>query len=280
MALLFPIFVACNDFQQMNFFPVFLTWFQSLCSLLDALDCRGIREALLVASLEKREIFLCQAMSNILNDSGDSVSPRCGRNFSREDSSSSAISDVDNLSLVEVHNGSTGSKVPVGRKGEHQQDKWNSAQAFDTWMWKSFYCSLAAVKRGKRSYLDSLARCEQCHDLYWRDEKHCRICHTTFELDFDLEEKYAIHTATCRQNLHPDKLSKYKILASELQSLKAAIHAIEVGCHSNVFAASIMRPNFGVHLEFFYEVLYINKNLITSIILSGVHVFFYVKRNP
>lgn len=200
---------------------------ESLCSLLDALDCRGIREALLVASLEKREIFLCQAMSNILNDSGDSVSPRCGRNFSREDSSSSAISDVDNLSLVEVHNGSTGSKVPVGRKGEHQQDKWNSAQAFDTWMWKSFYCSLAAVKRGKRSYLDSLARCEQCHDLYWRDEKHCRICHTTFELDFDLEEKYAIHTATCRQNLHPDKLSKYKILASELQSLKAAIHAIE-----------------------------------------------------
>ncbi|XP_055831530.1 homeobox-DDT domain protein RLT3 isoform X2 [Solanum dulcamara] len=200
---------------------------ESLFSLLAALDRRGIREALLVASLEKRETFLCQAMSNILNDAGDSQSPRCGRNFSREDSSSSAISDVDNLSLFEVHNGSTGSKVPVGRKGEHQQDKWNNAQAFDTWMWKSFYCNLAAVKRGKRSYLDSLARCEQCHDLYWRDEKHCRICHTTFELDFDLEEKYAIHTATCRKILDPDKLSKHKILPSELQSLKAAIHAIE-----------------------------------------------------
>ncbi|XP_010312495.1 homeobox-DDT domain protein RLT3 [Solanum lycopersicum] len=200
---------------------------ESLCSLSAALDRRGIREALLVASLEKRETFLCQAMSNALNDSGDSQSPRCGRNFSREDSSSSAVSDVDNLSLVEVHNGSIGQKVPVGRKGEHQQDKWNIAQAFDTWIWKSFYCNLAAVKLGKRSYLDSLARCEQCHDLYWRDEKHCRICHTTFELDFDLEEKYAIHTATCRQNLDTDKLSKHKILPSELQSLKAAIHAIE-----------------------------------------------------
>ncbi|CAN4126332.1 unnamed protein product [Withania somnifera] len=200
---------------------------ESLCSLLATLDHRGTREALLVASLEKRETFLCQAMSNILNDSGDNKSPQCGRNFSREDSSSSAISDVDNLSLVEVHNCSTGSKVPVGRKGEHQQDKWNIAQAFDTWIWKSFYCNLAAVKLGKRTYLDSLARCEQCHDLYWRDEKHCRICHITFELDFDLEERYTIHTATCRQNLDSDNFSKNKILPSELQSLKAAIHAIE-----------------------------------------------------
>ncbi|OIT31641.1 PREDICTED: homeobox-DDT domain protein RLT3 [Nicotiana attenuata] len=200
---------------------------ESLCSLLSALDRRGTREALLVASLEKRETFLCRAMSNLLNDLGDRQSPQCGRNFSREDSSSSAVSDVDNLSLVEVHNGSTGSQVPVGRKGEHQQEKWNNAQAFDSWIWKSFYCNLATVKCGKRSYLDSLARCEQCHDLYWRDEKHCRICHTTFELDFDLEERYTIHTATCRQNLDPDKFSKHKILPSELQSLKAAVHAIE-----------------------------------------------------
>ncbi|CAN4114486.1 unnamed protein product [Withania somnifera] len=200
---------------------------ESLCSLLATLDRRGTREALLVASLEKRETFLCQAMSNILNDSGDSQSPQCGRNFSREDSSSSAISDVDNLSLIEVHNCSTDPKVPVGRKGERQQDKWNVTQAFDTWIWKSFYCNLAAVKCGKRSYLDSLARCEQCHDLYWRDEKHCMICHTTFELDFDLEERYTIHTATCRQKLDPDNCSKHKILSSELQSLKAAIHAIE-----------------------------------------------------
>ncbi|KAK4369814.1 hypothetical protein RND71_009289 [Anisodus tanguticus] len=199
---------------------------ESLCSLLASLDRRGTREALLVASLEKVETFLCQAMSNMLNDSGDRQSPQCGRSYSREDSSSSAVSDVDNLGLVEVHS-SSGSKVSVGRKGEHQQDKWNITQAFDSWMWKSFYCNLAAVKRGKRSYLDSFARCDQCHDLYWRDEKHCKICHTTFELDFDLEERYAIHTATCRQNLDPNNCTKHKILPSELQSLKAAIHAIE-----------------------------------------------------
>lgn len=249
------MFVVYNNFQEMNFSLFFKKiWFQSLCSLLAALDRRGAREAFLVASLEKRETFLCQAMSNILNDSGDSQSPQCGRNFSREDSSSSAVSDVDNLSLVDVNNGSTGSKVPVGRKGEPQQDKWNIAQAFDTWVWKSFYCNLAAVKRGKRSYLDSLARCEQCHDLYWRDEKHCRICHTTFELDFDLEERYTIHTATCRQNLDPEKLSNPKILPSELQSLKAAIHAIEVGSHSNAFTASILCPYFDVHLQVFTSI--------------------------
>lgn len=220
---------------------------------MSALDRRGTREALLVASLEKRETFLCRAMSNLLNDLGDRQSPLCGRNFSREDSSSSAVSDVDNLGLVEVHNGSTGSQVPVGRKGEHQQEKWNNAQAFDSWIWTSFYCNLATVKCGKRSYLDSLARCEQCHDLYWRDEKHCRICHTTFELDFDLEERYTIHTATCRQNLDPDKFSKHKILPSELQSLKAAVHAIEVSSHSNAFATSIICPYFNVHFKSVYE---------------------------
>ncbi|MCD9640179.1 hypothetical protein HAX54_025324 [Datura stramonium] len=241
---------------------------QSLCSLLDALDRRGAREALLVASLEKRETFLCQAMSNNMNDSGDSQSPQCGRNFSREDSSSSAVSDVDNLNLVEVHNGSTGSKVPVGRKGEHQQDKWNIAQAFDTWIWKSFYCNLVSVKRGKRSFLDSLARCEQCHDLYWRDEKHCRICHTTFELDFDLEERYTIHIATCRQNLDPDKFSKHKILPSELQTLKAAIHAIESVMPEDALIGAWRRSSHNLWIKRLRKICFIRDFYRSLLILS------------
>ncbi|KAJ0113727.1 hypothetical protein Patl1_03208 [Pistacia atlantica] len=208
---------------------------EALRALLSVLDDRGRREALLIESLEKREAFLCQAMSSRLVNNPEirqlAQSDRSELDIVREDSSS-PVSDVDNnLNLIEI----TTDSVPpsgaivleVGKKGEEHTQKWSRLQAFDVWIWNSFYLNLNAVKHGKRSYLDALTRCESCHDLYWRDEKHCRICHTTFELDFDLEERYAIHAATCRGRADNDIVPKYKILSSQLQSLKAAIHAIE-----------------------------------------------------
>ncbi|RAL37048.1 hypothetical protein DM860_003970 [Cuscuta australis] len=205
---------------------------EALGTLLSALDCRGAREARLLASLEKRETALSQAMLAVLNSERARqtvLSNQCEMSVSREDSSSSAVSDVDNVSHAEVQNGHISaihSAAHLGRKEPHR-DKWSLSEAFDTWIWKSFYSSFSAVKHGKRSYLDSLARCEGCHDLYWRDEKHCIICHTTFELDFDLEERYVIHAATCGVSVDTNKFPLDKMLSSHLQSLKAAIYAIE-----------------------------------------------------
>lgn len=204
---------------------------EALCSLMSALDRRGQREAFLLSSLEKRELYLCRAMSNVVNDAGIGQlnhSDQSDQNMSREDSLS-AVSDVDNnLSLIEVQKDvPSGAVVFEMRKAEQQRHRWNLTQAFDRWIWKSFYSNLNAVKHGKRSYVDSLTRCEHCHDLYWRDEKHCKVCHTTFELDFDLEERYAVHTATCQGNLDVNKFPRHKVLSSQLQSLKAAICAIE-----------------------------------------------------
>ncbi|KAL6989131.1 hypothetical protein U1Q18_014883 [Sarracenia purpurea var. burkii] len=200
---------------------------EALCTLLSALDCRGRREAHLLVSLKKREAFLCQEMSCVPNDAGDRQ-----LNTSREDSSS-AVSDVDNtLCLAEVGNdfpAPPGAMVlEAGNKGEQQKQKWCSLQAFDAWIWKSFYYDLNAVKYSKRSYLDSLTRCECCHDLYWRDEKHCKTCHITFELDFDMEERYTVHVATCRETEKANMFPKHKVLSSQLQVLKAAIHAMEL----------------------------------------------------
>ncbi|XP_057476388.1 homeobox-DDT domain protein RLT3 isoform X1 [Actinidia eriantha] len=208
---------------------------EALCTLLSALDCRGRREAHLLASLKKRETFLCQAMSKMLNDAGTrqlTHSDQSELNISREDSSSSAVSDVDNNHCLpeiskDVAAPSGAIVVEAGNKGEQQKQKWSRLQAFDAWIWSSFYYDLNAVKYGKRSYLDSLTRCECCHDLYWRDEKHCKTCHTTFELDFDLEERYTIHAATCRENGKTNMYPEHKVLSSQVQLLKAAIHAIE-----------------------------------------------------
>ena len=200
------------------------------------LDDRGKREAFLIESLEKRVVFLCEAMSN------KSTRNLVSRSFTQSEqsdmdrireSSYSPVSDVDN-SLYQAE--TTGDTLPlsstivleVKRKGEEEKQSWNRLQAFDSWVWNFFYHALYAVRHGRRSYLDSLARCECCHDLYWRDEKHCKVCHITFELDLNLEERYTIHRATCREKGDDNVFPKHKVLSSQLQALKAGVHAIEV----------------------------------------------------
>ncbi|XP_043705835.1 homeobox-DDT domain protein RLT3 isoform X2 [Telopea speciosissima] len=221
---------------------------EGLYSLLSVLDGRGTREAQLIASLEKREAFLCQAMTN-KGESGNETRQSTQSDLSEIDivslEGSSPVSYIDhNLCLPETANHSPASSaalvMELGKKGEEQKEKWNRLQAFDAWIWDSFYSNLNAVKQGKRSFLDSLARCYSCHDLYWRDERHCKICHTTFELDFDLEERYTIHVATCREQ-DTDKFPKHKVLSSQLQSLKAAIHAIEAVMPEDAFVCGWKR---------------------------------------
>ncbi|CAB4297720.1 unnamed protein product [Prunus armeniaca] len=177
---------------------------------------RGKREALLIESLEKRIAFLCQAMSSrmVNSDRIDNLaqSDQSELDSVREDTYS-PVSDVDN-NLSGIANDSLPSSgvvvLEVRKKGEQQKQKWSRIQAFDSWLWNSFYLDLNAVKHGKRSYFDTLTRSDSCHDLYWRDEKHCRICHTTFELHCDLEERYAIHVATCKEKEASDTFPKHR----------------------------------------------------------------------
>ncbi|CAL8137698.1 unnamed protein product [Prunus armeniaca] len=212
------------------------TW-QALCALLSVLDDRGKREALLIESLEKRIAFLCQAMSSrmVNSDRIDNLaqSDQSELDSVREDTYS-PVSDVDN-NLSGIANDSLPSSgvgvLEVRKKGEQQKQKWSRIQAFDSWLWNSFYLDLNAVKHGKRSYFDTLTRCESCHDLYWRDEKHCRICHTTFELHFDLEERYAIHVATCKEKEASDTFPKHKSVMPEdalLGAWKKSAHKLWV----------------------------------------------------
>ncbi|BFG24051.1 hypothetical protein CerSpe_103250 [Prunus speciosa] len=160
---------------------------EALCALLSVLDDRGKREALLFESVEKR----CQVMSSrmVNSDRIDNLAQSVQSELDsvREDTYS-PLSDVDN-NFSGIANDSLPSygvvALEVRKKGEQQKQKWSRIQAFDSWLWNSFYLDLNAVKHGKRSYFDTLTRCENCHDLYWRDEKHCRICHSTFELHFN-----------------------------------------------------------------------------------------------
>lgn len=216
---------------------------EALCGLLAALNGQGRREAALLASLEKRMETLVDEMSSRIAIE-TCVSQSTQSDISEIDrineDSPSPISDIDNnLSLAESsHNGTKSTCVPVfqvEKKVEEQKQKYARLQAYDLWVWNSFYSDLHAVKHGKRSYFDSLTRCGSCHDLYWRDERHCKTCHTTFELDFDLEEKYAVHVATCHRTEDADTYPTYKVLPSRLQALKAAVHAIELVIPEDAF---------------------------------------------
>ncbi|XP_020249800.1 homeobox-DDT domain protein RLT3-like isoform X2 [Asparagus officinalis] len=206
---------------------------QAFDALLSSLDCRGTREAHLFASLDKRANSLCQAMDDWMTNEFTGRQER-GCYSTEFDSNSgdgsSAVSDVDNISrsLEPIDRAASGGMVlELGKTRREEKQKWDRLQAFDKWVWNGFYSHLNAIKRTKRSYMETLTRCQSCHDLYLRDEKHCRICHLTFELDFDLEEKYAVHVATCRTKEDSCEFPKHKVLPSQLQALKAAIHAIE-----------------------------------------------------
>ncbi|KAL8143873.1 hypothetical protein V2J09_016905 [Rumex salicifolius] len=209
---------------------------EALYALVEALDDRGRREAVLLASLKKRASILCDEISaGESTNVGDrlptqSVQSELDRVHC---DSSSPVSDVDNHSCLNrmMLTCSTSSSVLASKFGKNVEEdklKWSRLQAFDLWIWNTFNSSLHSVKHKKHSYLDTLMRCEACHDLYWRDEKHCRFCHVTFELDFDLEEKYVIHTATCQAKEDTNLFPKHKVLPSVLQALKAAVHAIEL----------------------------------------------------
>ncbi|GFZ14581.1 homeodomain-like transcriptional regulator [Actinidia rufa] len=72
-----------------------------------------------------------------------------------KDSSSSAVSDVDNNHCLteiskDVAAPSGAIVVEAGNKGEQQKQKWSHLQAFDAWIWSSFYYDLNAVKYGKK----------------------------------------------------------------------------------------------------------------------------------
>ncbi|XP_021745180.1 homeobox-DDT domain protein RLT3-like isoform X2 [Chenopodium quinoa] len=208
---------------------------EALYGLLASLNGQGRREAALLASLEKRMTFLAEEMmSRVPADFNVSQSTQSGLSEidrTNEDSLS-PISEIDNHSLGETSFNavtSSGAAPFIFEKTvEEEKKKYERLQAYDSWIWNNFYSNLHAVRRGKRSFFDSWTRCGSCNDLYWRDERHCKACHTTFELDFDLEEKYAIHVAKCHAREDADICPMHKVLPSKLQALKAAIHVIEM----------------------------------------------------
>ncbi|XP_078443412.1 homeodomain-like transcriptional regulator isoform X2 [Wolffia australiana] len=202
---------------------------EALMVLMSALDDRGARENLLLAALRQREACLTRAMQDY-----SPIREQIDADTSSGHSSLSPISDVDNNQSSEDIGSPPPPSAPAPEliwRATEQRQRWARAQAFDHWLWDHFYSELASVRLNRqRQPSEWLARCDACHDLFWPEEKHCGACHATFELGFDLEERFLVHAATCCPKAADSNGSPgHRVLPSQLQVLKAAVHAVEAG---------------------------------------------------
>lgn len=212
---------------------------EALDTLMALLDSRGVREVNLLSSLRSRGTLLRQEMrkpkSGVNQESG-----KYGREILSGDSSSGAsiIENNQNDTVFEPENDSSVLSGAIslqfgGTEVENQHD-WDHYRAFDRWVWGDFFQTLKVLKCNA----DRLLPCESCHDLYWPEEEHCMLCHTTFELDFDSEERYAVHVAKCKGRGHDESIRRCKVLSSRLQSLKAGMQAVEAVLPQEALEAS------------------------------------------
>lgn len=223
---------------------------EALDTLMALLDSRGIREANLLASLRSRGTLLRQEMRK--HKSGvNQESEKYGREILSGDSSSgtSIIENNQNDTVFEPEDDSSVLSGAVslqfgGTEVEKQRD-WDHCRAFDRWVWSDFFQTLKVLKYDA----DRLLPCESCHDLYWPEEEHCMLCHTTFELDFDSEERYAVHVARCKGRGQDESIRGCKVLSSRLQSLKAGMQAVEAVLPQEALEASWKRSGQKVWIK-------------------------------
>lgn len=223
---------------------------EALDTLMALLDSRGVREANLLASLRSQGTLLRQEMRKI-KSGVNQESEKDGREFLSGDSSSgvSIIENNQNDTAFEPENDSSvfsgAISFQFGRTEVEKQHDWDHHRAFDRWVWSDFFQTLKVLKYNA----DRLLPCESCHDLYWPEEEHCMLCHTTFELDFDSEERYAVHVARCKGRGQDESIQGCKVLSSRLQSLKAGMQAVEAVLPQEALEASWKRSGQKVWIK-------------------------------
>ncbi|KAK3162729.1 hypothetical protein QOZ80_1BG0093060 [Eleusine coracana subsp. coracana] len=180
---------------------------QELLSLLSILDSRGTREAHLLASLEKRQACLFEAMKKHLEDR-NAVGLAVSSDSCRSETSGG---DGDSPKRNSIEGDSPVSEINAFGPTDLNDSSLDLSSAI-------------AIESGK-SGDDKI--------LMWE-----RICHSTFEVGFDLEERYAVHVATCREPEVVHGVRNHKVLPSQLQALKASIYAIEASMPDVAFVGS------------------------------------------
>ncbi|KAL9252121.1 Homeobox-DDT domain protein RLT2-like protein [Drosera capensis] len=176
-------------------------------ALLSSLDVRGIRESHLHAFLLRVEPLFKETLrwklfgTSTGKQRGDSKAFEAAASFHShsgggKDSPSSGISALDSNSpepSLSFHVECGKNKLELVNVMKWQRDS-------DEWMRKECLSSsvLRAMKYGKKRCSPLLDVCDQCHDMYFFEDKHCPFCHRTYT---SLEDRFnfSLHMARCEE---------------------------------------------------------------------------------
>lgn len=206
--------------------------------LMASLDIRGIRESHLHSMLQNIEAtFKGTAMRHKYTEVklDNSVKEHTSETVPSIDYCSNTGSSKSTICISnhETSEPSTSFLIGFGRNKMEDTDALRRYADLEKWMWEEcvhpqFLC---ARKYGRMRCENLISTCNNCHDTYFLEDKHCPSCHRTFS---PAKSSYFLeHVAQCKEKLEDlfwplcimDSLPplRVRLLRAQLASVEACI---------------------------------------------------------
>lgn len=207
-------------------------------ALMASLDIRGIRESHLHSMLQNIEATFkgtARRHKYTKGKLGNSVKEDTSETVPNNDCCSNTDSAKSRVCISnrETPEPSTSFLVGFGRNKMENTDALRRYADLEKWMWEECVDSqfLCARKYGRMRCENLISICNNCHDTYFLEDKHCPCCHSTFSparSSFFME-----HVAQCEEKLEHlfwplcilDSLPplRVRLLRAQLASVEACI---------------------------------------------------------
>lgn len=201
-----------------------------------SLDIRGLRESHLHSMLQNIEAtFKETARKHKYTDEklGNSVKEDTSERVPSNDccSNTDSLKSTTCISNRETREPSTSFLIGFGRNKMENTNALRRYADLEKWMWEECVDSqfLCARKYGRMRSENLIGICNNCHDTYFWEDKHCPSCHRTFS---PVKSSYFIeHVAQCKEKLE-DLFLPLCILDSlpalRVRLLRAQLASVEV----------------------------------------------------
>ncbi|XP_055822651.1 homeobox-DDT domain protein RLT2 isoform X2 [Solanum dulcamara] len=174
--------------------------------LMASLDIRGIRESHLHSMLQnieatfkgtaRRHKYTEVKLGNSLKEDSSEIVP--SNDYCSNTGRSKSPICISNRETPEP---STSFLIGFGRNKMEDTDALRRYADTEKWMWEECVHSqfLCARKYGRMRCENLISICNNCHDTYFLEDKHCPSCHRTFSL---AKSSYFLdHVAQCKEKL-------------------------------------------------------------------------------
>ncbi|MCD9641238.1 hypothetical protein HAX54_027327 [Datura stramonium] len=175
-------------------------------ALMASLDIRGIRESHLHSMLQNIEATFKETARRhkyTEGELGNSVKEDTSETVPSNDCCSNTGSSKSTICIsnCEAPEPSTSFLIGFGRNKMENTDALRRYADLEKWMWEECVDSqfLCAMKYGRMRREKLISICNNCHDTYFSEDKHCPCCHRTFSL---AKSSYFMeHVAQCKEKL-------------------------------------------------------------------------------